>query len=122
MKISIGSDGGKTCQFMLSGELSKNVLKPELILAFDKLHGRPTKMRLDGLQYMIQEKGGFKIWWKMLDGSYELLVVLESRGGFDFEKIYPISSPSGAIGLSFTTFKFTDTDMSFVIMMDFSKQ
>lgn len=121
MKIKIGSDGGNSCRFTLSGELSKIVPKPLPILSFANLSLKPRGLKLDAVQFAIQEKAGFKFWWALPDNKYEFLLVLESRGGFDFEKINSIASPPEAIGLAFTAFKITEADMGYVIMMDFSK-
>lgn len=121
MKIKIGSDGGKTCQFLLTGEIGKIETTPEPILSFANLKPPARGLRLDGLQFGIQEKAGVKLWWTLPEKKFEFLIVLESRGGFDFEKIHPIPSPEGAIGLAYTTFKVSEPRMHALIMMDFSK-
>lgn len=121
MDIKIGSDGGKTCLVTITGQLSKDLPKPEPILFFSQLNHNPTKLRLDGLQFSIQEKMGFKLWW-ILEKGLELIMPMESRGGYDLEKINPVSSPEGAIGLALTSFKVTEKDMAFFIILDMTKQ
>ena len=92
-------------------------------MSFAKLNPPALRgLRLDGLQFAIQEKAGLKIWWDMGNSNFKLLIVLESRGGFDFEKIHPIASPAGAIGLAYSSFKISEHTTGFLVMMDFSKQ
>jgi hypothetical protein len=122
MDIKIGSDGGKSCQVTITGQLSANLPKPEPVLFFRDLYGSPLSLRLDGVQHSIQEKMGFNLWW-IMDGSQpmELIMPLESRGGYDLEKIQPMRSPKKAIGVALTSFKVTEKDMSFFIMLDFTR-
>jgi hypothetical protein len=127
MEIKIGSDGGKSCQIIITGELSEDLPRPEPVLFFKDLSHKPESLRLDGIQFAIQEKMGLKLWWIMDDSteditSLKLLMPLESRGGYDFEKIIPVSSPDGASGLALTSFKVTEPRMSFFLMLDMSKQ
>ena len=121
-KVKIGSDGGKTCHVVISGLVEKSLSTPEPILLFEALGGKPTKLRIDGVQFAIQEKMGFNLWWIMDDQTVELIMPLESRGGFDFEKIIPLHSLDGAIGMAISSFKVTDPKMSFMIMLDMTKQ
>lgn len=129
MEINFGSDGGKSCHVTLSGLLSESFPAPEPILLFKDLkesNGRPiTKLKLDGIQFAIQEKMGFSLWWIMPPDkgipAYKLILPIESRGGFDFEKIKSIQSPEGALGIALTSFRVTESDMAFMIMLDFSK-
>jgi hypothetical protein len=126
MDIKIGADGGKNCHVTITGQLSEPFPSPALVLVFNDLSGPPKAMRLDGIQFAIQEKMGFNLWWVMPpEGevpSYRLLMPIESRGGFDFEKIKPVSSPEGATGIALTSFKVTEKDMSYLIMLDLTKQ
>lgn len=126
MEISFGSDGGKNCHVTLSGQLSNLFPKPEPILLFRDLAGSPQKLRIDGLQFAIQEKMGFNLWWILpeLNGipAFKLIIPVESRGGFDFERIKPIQSPDQALGIALTAFKVTEPEMSFMIMLDLTKQ
>ncbi len=121
MKVKIGSDGQKTCLVTITGQLSKAFSEPEPILFFKDLQHTPKGLRLDGLQFSIQEKMGFNLWWLMVEGSPELIMPLESRGGYDFEKIQSINSPERAVGLALSSFKITEPKMSFLIMLDFTK-
>jgi len=122
MQVKIGSDGDKTCLVIITGQLSVNLLKPESILSFKNLKGSPKGLRLDGIQFSIQEKMGFNLWWTLSPEAEQLIMPLESRGGYDFEKIIAISSPPAAIGLALTSFKVTETKMSYLIMLDLTKQ
>jgi len=127
MNIDIGADGDKNCHVTITGQMSENLPMPAPVLFFRDLRGSPHKMRLDGLQFAIQEKMGFNLWWIMDDTtedimSLKLILPVESRGGFDFEKIKPISSPEGAIGLALTSFKVNEVQMSYLIMLDLTKQ
>src|SRR5271169_6064404 len=122
MDIEIGADRDKNCHVTITGQLTDSLSKPAPILFFEKLKGSPRALRLDGLQFAIQEKMGFNLWWIMVEEfkipAYKLIMPIESRGGFDFEKINPVSSPKGAIGLALTSFKVTEKFMSFLIMLD----
>jgi hypothetical protein len=124
--IKVGADGDKNCHITLSGQMEQNSAAPASVLVFGKLKGAPKAMRIDGIQFAVQEKMGFNLWWIMPpEGSiphYSLIMPVESRGGFDFEKIKPISSPSGATGIALTWFKVTEKGMSFMIMLDLTKQ
>jgi hypothetical protein len=124
--IEIGADGGKNCHVTITGQQSENFSKPAPILFFKDLSGSPERLRLDGLQFAIQEKSGFNLWWIMPEEkgipAYKLIMPIESRGGFDFEKIKPVSSPRGALGLALTSFKVTEKFMSYLIMLDLTKQ
>lgn len=126
MDIEIGADGEKNCHVTITGQQSENLSKPATILVFKDLYKAPKKLRLDGLQFAIQEKSGFNLWWILPpEGqipSFKLIMPIESRGGFDFEKIKPISSPDGALGLALTSFKVTEKSMSYLIMLDLTKQ
>jgi hypothetical protein len=121
MEIKIGSDGGKSCIVTITGQLSSNInVKP--ILFFAGLNGAPKALRLDGLQFSIQEKMGFNLFWLMPEGETRLIMPMESRGGYDLEKIQPISSPEAAVGIAITSFKVVEKNMSFFIILDLSKQ
>lgn len=126
MDIKIGADGGKNCHVTLSGQMSQNSALPVPVLVFSDLAGAPLKLRIDGVQFAIQEKMGFNLWWVMPADkgipAYSLIMPIESRGGFDFEKIKPLSSPLGATGIAISSFKVTEKDMSFMIMLDMTKQ
>jgi hypothetical protein len=126
MEIKIGADGGKNCHVTITGQLSETLSKPVPVLTFADLNGSPKALRLDGIQFAIQEKMGFNLWWVMPpEGeipAYSLIMPIESRGGFDFEKIKPISSPPGATGIALTNFKVTEKFMSYLIMLDMTKQ
>ena len=126
-QVKIGSDGGKTCQILIQGLVAEN-FSAEPILFFKDLVGTLNtrapcqKMRLDAAQFAIQEKMGFNLWWILEDDSFDLILPLESRGGFEFEKIISIHSPEGAKGLALSCFKVSEPGMSFMLMLDFTKQ
>jgi len=127
MEINFGSDGGKTCHVTITGQVDKASSTPEPILFFSKLEPPPKRMRIDGIQFAIQEKMGFNLWWIMCRDeqqipNFKLIMPLESRGGFDFEKIKPIQSPDGATGIALTSFKVTEKNMTFMLMLDLTKQ
>lgn len=91
-------------------------------MTFSELHGEVKKLRIDGMQFAIQEKMGFNVFWIMGEGKYKLILPLESRGGFDFEKTKPLSSPEGALGIALMPFKVSEPEMSFLIQLDMTKQ
>lgn len=122
MKITIGADGGKNCHITLSGTMELALSTPVPIVLFRELAGAPKKLRIDAIQFAIQEKMGFNLWWLMTDGSSEIILPLESRGGFDFEKIKPLSSPEFSIGIGYSTFKVNEPSMNYLIMLDLTKQ
>jgi hypothetical protein len=126
MDINIGADGGKNCHVTITGQLSENLSAPASVLFFKDLSGAPLRLRLDGIQFAIQEKMGFNLWWIMPEDkgikAFKLIMPIESRGGFDFEKIKPVSSPEGALGLALTSFKVSEKSMSYLIMLDLTKQ
>jgi hypothetical protein len=126
MEITIGADGGKNCHVTITGQLDRVFTSPVPVVSFTELGGSPERLRLDGVQFAIQEKMGFNLWWMMPpEGEipcYKLIMPLESRGGFDFEKIKPLSSPKGCTGIAITVFKVTEASMSFLIMLDMTKQ
>lgn len=125
MEIKIGADGGKNCHVTITGQQTGNLSPPVPILFFATLTDSPKGVRLDAVQFAIQEKMGFNLWWIMPEEkgikAYKLILPLESRGGFDFEKIKPLVSPVGALGLALTAFKVTEKDMSFMLMLDMTK-
>lgn len=125
MEIKIGSDGGKSCQVTITGQLSEDLSEPEPILFFADLSGAPKRLRLDGVQFAIQEKMGFLLWWIMsveaFPPPFKLILPLESRGGYDFEKIQPIQSPADSVGIAVSSFKVTEENMSFMIMLDLAR-
>lgn len=121
MKVKIGSDGQKTCLVTISGQLSKAYPKPEPILFFAKLLHTPKGLRLDGVQFAIQEKMGFNLWWMMAEGDPELIMPMESRSGYNFETIQGMPSPEHSVGVGLSTFKVSEPLMSYMIMLDFTK-
>jgi hypothetical protein len=121
MEIKIGSDGGKSCIVTITGQLSANI-NVQPILFFAQLNSAPKALRLDGLQFSIQEKMGFNLFWILTKDRTSLIMPMESRGGYDLEKIQPLSSPEDAIGIALTSFKVTEKNMSFFIILDLSKQ
>jgi hypothetical protein len=121
MQIKIGPDGDKNCLVTISGQLSPKS-KGGPILTFAETKGSPLAMRLDSLEFMIQEKMGFNLWWMMEDETKVLIMPIESRGYFDLEKMQSLHSPPGSIGISMTPFKITDPEMTFLIMLDLVKQ
>jgi hypothetical protein len=121
VQIRIGADGDKNCHVTISGQSAGDMSQHATILFFKDLTKSPTKLRLDGLQFAIQEKMGFNLWW-IVNAGHEIIMPIESRGGYDFEKIKPICSPEGAIGMSLTAFKVTEKSMSYLIMLDLTKQ
>lgn len=120
MEIRIGSDGHKGCLATISGFITSES-KFEPILYFDKLLNKPPRLRLDAVTFAIQEKMGFNLWWTAKDKSdWQLIMPLESRGYFDFEKAGFIYSPPEAIGVCIEPFNLART-MSFLLILDFTK-
>ena len=52
----------------------------------------------------------------------KILMPIESRGYFDFERVQPYHSPEGAIGVGFKAYRVTEEKMAFWMMLDMSKQ
>jgi hypothetical protein len=122
MLIKISPDGDKNCLLTLSGFVAKDFPVRE-ILSFKKLKNAPRALRLDSILFVIQEKMGFNLWWWM--DEPQLIMPLESRGYFDFEKVQSLHSPPGATGLGLSSFKgpkSTEPEQSFLLMLDMVKQ
>ena len=120
MKIRVGSDG-MHCLVTITGIAEQDILE-EPILLFKALTGSPDKIRLDGIHWMIQEKMGFNLYWIMSDESLEIVMPLESRGSIDLEKVLSQSSPEGSVGMAISSFKRTESKMSFFILLDLVKR
>jgi hypothetical protein len=81
-------------------------------------------MRLDSVTFAIQEKMGFNLWWTggATIKDWQLIMPLESRGFFDFEKVGGLHSPDGCYGIGLSVFKNTDPMMTFTMTLDLTKQ
>jgi hypothetical protein len=122
MKVKIGG-AAKNCRISVSGLLNPGQYKsPHPIFLFKDLSGSPSGVRLDSIEFAVQEKMGFNLWWIMEDKTHEVVLPLESRGYFDFEKVDSWHSPPGAVGMALSAFKITEQGMSFLIMLDLVKQ
>ena len=125
MDIKIGADGEKNCHVTISGDVDKGLSLPVSILFFKDLRGSPRGLRLDAIQFAVQEKMGFNLFWLLESEAkipkLKLILPVESRGFFDFEKIKPIESPPEAIGVGLTAFRVSEPGMTFMIMLDFTK-
>jgi hypothetical protein len=119
MDVKIGSDGLKYCSVTISGRVSPGD-SFEPILTFAEIQGRPKAVRLDSIEFAIMEKMGFDLCWVTNDQPI-LIMPLESRGYFDFEKMQSIQSPPEAIGIGLQPFKCSDQGMGFLIMLDLVK-
>lgn len=120
MKIKI-TGGAKNCRVSVSGLLNKGEYSaPSVIFLFESVEAKG--MRLDSIEFAVQEKMGFNLWWLMKDKSYEIIMPVESRGYFDFEKVDSWHSPGEAVGMALSAFKVTEPGMSFLIMLDMVKQ
>jgi hypothetical protein len=128
MDIKMGADSDNSCRVTISGDLDKALELPAPIFLFKDLKQslRPIKgLRLDCIQWAIQEKMGFNLWWLIEPAAkppkVKLILPIESRGFFDFEKITAIQSPPEAVGVGVTAFKVTEKAMTYLIMMDFTR-
>ncbi len=123
MDIKTVSDGDKSCLITLSGSIS-SLFKPQTVLVFSRLKGSPSRLRFDSVLFAIQEKMGFNLWWVNDEDvkKWKLIIPLESRGYFDFEKLGALHSPDDAMGIGLSAFKNTETQMTFLLMLDFTKQ
>ncbi len=123
MDIRTVSDGEKSCLVTLSGSISPN-FKPRSVLNFNDLKHAPRRMRLDSVTWAIQEKMGFNLWW--ITGievkNWKLILPLESRGYFDFEKTGSLHSVDEAVGIGLSSFKNTELMMGFLLTLDLTKQ
>jgi hypothetical protein len=122
MDITIGADGGKNCHVTIQGQMRKVPTAPVPIVVFSELAGAPKKLRIDGVQFAIQEKMGFNLFWIMGEVDFKIILPLESRGGFDFEKTKPLSSPDGALGIALMPFNLSQPPMGYLIQLDMTKQ
>jgi hypothetical protein len=121
MEISIGSDGEKGCILTVTGQLSDDSRRVEPIFYFKDLKGHPLKVRLDSIQFAIREKMAFELYW-LTEAEHKILMPIESRGYFDFERVQPYHSPEGAIGIGLKAYRVTEEKMAFWMMLDMSKQ
>ncbi len=121
MEVIIGSDGDKSCILTVTGRLSKDSTVVEPIFHFKDLKGSPRSVRLDSIQFAIREKMAFDLWW-LTEEKPKILMPIESRGAFDFERVLPYHSPAGALGVGFTVSRVNDDNMAFWLMLDMSKQ
>ena len=122
MRVEIVNDGQKNATVQVSGLLlppsaAVSSLHHVDLLQFADLNHTPSKIRVESITFAIQEKGGLYLWWT----NDILLMPLESRGFFDFEKIGCLSSPIGSKGISMTTFGI-DKPKAFLLILDLGKQ
>ncbi len=122
MDITVGADGQKNCHVTITGQAGEIPPSPVPIVVFAELAGGIRKLRIDAIQFAIQEKMGINLFWIMGEKEFKLILPLESRGGFDFEKVKPLSSPEGAIGIALTFFKVSEPSMGYLIQLDMTKQ
>src|SRR5271168_2230028 len=117
MQVKISSGGERNVYVTASGFVSKGEpLTPEPIFLFKDIKGEPLTVRLDDIQFAIREKMGFDLLWVMPNG-YEVVMPVESRGYFDWEKSQSIHCPEGAIGMALQPFNVTSERMSFMIVL-----
>jgi hypothetical protein len=116
----IQTDGQKNVTVHVTGILTKDIVLAD-ILAFSNLSGRPAKLRLESVTFAIQEKAGLYLWWRGRDSNKTLILPLESRGWFDFEKIGCIQSPAETIGMSISSFG-VNAPKAFLLILDMGKQ
>jgi hypothetical protein len=128
MDIKMGADSENSCRVTISGDLDKALELPAPIFLFVDLkrgHKPIAGLRLDCALWAVQEKMGFNLWWLIEPAAksprVKLILPLESRGFFDFEKILAIQSPPEAVGVGITAFKVTEKAMTYFIMLDFTK-
>lgn len=122
MDIKISSDGEKNALVILSGFLGQDLPVRE-ILSFKHLKKSPSKVRIEGAFWLIQEKLGFNLWW--WGSEPQLAFPMESRNYVDFTKFEFLHAPSGATGLGLSSFnapKKPEPEKSFLIMLDLVKQ
>jgi hypothetical protein len=121
MDVRIGSDGDKSCILTVTGQLSKESVSVEPIFYFKDLTKSPRAIRLDSIQFALREKMAFDLYW-LTETKHKILMPIESRGYFDFERVMPYHSPEGAIGIGFKAMRINEDNMSFWLMLDLSKQ
>lgn len=120
VNVTIGNDGGKNVTVFVSGILTKDVTLLDLF-KFSQLSGTFKGLRFESVTFAIQEKAGFYLWWKGQDSNKSLILPLESRGFFDFEKLGCLPSPTWATGVSLSSFG-VDKPKALLLIMDFGKQ
>lgn len=121
MKAEVVIDGVKNVVVEVSGvvEQGDTILD---ILQLSSLQPPPKALRIDAVQFAIEEKMGIKLWWRGREDD-ELILPLESRGYFDFSKIHSLNSPRTvqAIGISFFNVP-AGGIKSFLLQLDMEKQ
>lgn len=76
-------DSSKNCRVNVSGWVASDILddKPVVVLDINKLRDSPKSMRIDSIWWLIEEKMGLRLWWKV---GYFLLP-MESRNSIRFD-------------------------------------
>lgn len=114
LSARVPSSGARNLVVHVSGMLEADTTTLVLLADLSSFDGKGLK--LDKVQFLIQEKAGIILWW---DGS-EILLPLESRGQFSFD--YPFMSPKDwDKKLYYTAFK-VDEPKAIFISMDFDKK
>lgn len=123
LEVNRINDGGKNVTINVSGILAQNTSHqtPFMVLEFSDLKDHPKRIRLESITFAIEEKAGFYLWWMGKDSQKSLILPLESRGWFDFEKSGCLHSPEWALGLGLSSFKI-DEPKAFLLMLDMGKQ
>jgi hypothetical protein len=120
ISTSIEIEGAKNLTLHVVGNITKNVSLYD-ILKFADLRSPVIKLRLESVTFAIQEKAGFYLWWRGKGSEKSLILPLESRGWFDFEKVGCIMSPADATGIAISSFNVTEPK-AFRLILDMSKQ
>lgn len=104
---------------VLSGDMPRQVLVDFADLAFQD---RPTKkLKIESLTFAIQEKLGFKLWWRIGEDAC-LILPLESRGYLNWASVYSLHSPAGADGILIESFGWAEPEKVFLFELDMEKQ
>lgn len=119
--IEFPSDGRKNVIIKVSGFLMETLEWTD-VLTFEKLAEAPKKLKVQSVIYMIQEKMGLYLWWRLGEKIYSPIFPLESRGKVDFDGMQGVNSPEGAVGISISSFNQIEVPKAFLLMLDMDKQ
>jgi hypothetical protein len=121
LEVNKINDGGKNVTINFSGVLVKDIdpSAPKMVVDFLSLHVK--RIRLESITFAIEEKAGFYLWWMGEGYKKSLILPLESRGWFDFEKSGCLHSPEWAVGIGLSSFKI-EVPKAFLIILDMGKQ
>lgn len=128
-KVLSGGPTSKNLVVEVKGRLVTD--EPAFLFKLEDLKIPPTKLRLDSILWMIEEKAGMRLFWtegEELEAGTDWITPIESRGYFDFEKIQPLQSEKVVKGIGMSPFKMESAvrpnprGYQFLVVFNFEKQ